>query len=170
MTKTETAKILSILSLAYQKFEVDRKGVKLNFWYQMLKDFDYQEVQVAVQKLVAEQPFIPTIADIRKAVLEVTTEDRLTPAGAWGEVIKAIEHYGYWNKKEALKSLDPLVAKTVDYMGWREICTETNTGVIRGQFIKMYKQLKKREKKDNIIPDRLQGEIDSIASSQLLLD
>ncbi|MCK8827132.1 replicative helicase loader/inhibitor, partial [Natroniella acetigena] len=94
MTKTETAKILSILSLAYQKFEVDRKGVKLNFWYQMLKDFDYKEVQVAVQKLVAEQPFIPTIADIREAVLEVTTEDRLTPAGAWGKVIKAIDYYG----------------------------------------------------------------------------
>ncbi len=171
MTKKETSKLLSILAVAYDKFQVDSQGVKLKVWHELLRDIPYQVAQLAAKKLILKSPFPPVIADIRREVASIATshKDRLTATDAWEEVINAIRYYGYYREQEALDSMSPLVARTTKAMGWREICLESNIGVIRGQFIKMYGQLLKRKQEDDLLPIELRENIRLISEGELKL-
>ncbi|MGF7431070.1 replicative helicase loader/inhibitor [Thermoanaerobacterium thermosaccharolyticum] len=163
MVKSEIAKLLAVLAASYPKFEVDE--IKQQVWYEMLQDIPYQVAQVAVKKLILESPYPPAIADIRKQVAEITTPkgEQLDPAEAWGEVEKAIRHYGSYREEEALASMSPAVAKVAKYMGWREICLSEEPGVVRGQFLKMFSQVQEREKKEALLPEKLKNDIAKIA-------
>jgi hypothetical protein len=170
LTKKETSKLLSILAVAYDKFQVDSQGVKLKVWHELLRDIPYQVAQLAAKKLILKSPFPPVIADIRREVASIaTSKDKLTATDAWEEVVNAIRYYGYYREKEALGSMNSLVARTVRAMGWREICLESKIGVIRGQFIKMYGQLLKRKQEDDLLPIELRESIRLISEGELKL-
>jgi len=166
MTLNETSRILSIIAAAYPRFQVDKAGLTLQVWHEMLGDLDYRIVQMAVQKLILENPFPPAIADVRKQAAEITTPkgEQLDPAEAWGEVEKAIRHYGSYREEEALASMSPAVAKVAKYMGWREICLSEEPGVVRGQFLKMFSQVQEREKKEALLPEKLKNDIAMLAN------
>ncbi|PRX15952.1 loader and inhibitor of G40P protein [Orenia metallireducens] len=170
MTKKETSKLLSILAVAYDKFQVDSQGVKLKVWHELLRDIPYQVAQLAAKKLILKSPFPPVIADIRREVASIaTSQDKVTATDAWEEVVNAIRYYGYYREKEALGSMNSLVARTVRAMGWREICLESKIGVIRGQFIKMYGQLLKRKQEEDLLPIELRESIRLISEGELKL-
>jgi len=170
LTKKETSKLLSILAVAYDKFQVDSQGVKLKVWHELLRDIPYQVAQLAAKKLILKSPFPPVIADIRREVASIaTSQDKVTATDAWEEVVNAIRYYGYYREKEALGSMNSLVARTVRAMGWREICLESKIGVIRGQFIKMYGQLLKRKQEEDLLPIELRESIRLISEGELKL-
>lgn len=168
MTKGETAKILAVLAASYPKFDVD--DLKVQVWHEMLGDLDYKLVQVAVQKLILESPYPPAIADVRKQVVEIMQDpdDDIDAATAWGEVIRALNHYGYYRPEEALASMSPRTAKVVRMMGWQEICMSEEPSVIRGQFMKMYEIYTQREKQEALLPPNLKQTIRQIAEGRKL--
>lgn len=168
MTKNEAARILAVIAAAYPRFQVDSEGLTLSVWHEMLGDLDYKLVQIAVQKLILESPFPPTISDVRKQVVEIIQDpdDNVDGASAWGEVVQAIRNYGYYRTEEALNSLSPRVRKVASMIGWREICTCEEPGVVRGQFIKMYETYAAREKQDALLPNRLREQIYAIGSGE----
>jgi len=135
MTRAETAKILAVLAASYPKFEVD--DLKVQVWHEMLGDLDYVTANMAVKKLILENIFAPSIAEVRNAAMEILNPDVMTAAEAWGEVERAVRTYGYYRETEALASLTPRVAKVVRQISWREICLNEEPGVVRGQFLKM---------------------------------
>jgi len=163
MTKHETAKLLAVLAAAFPRFEVD--DLKVQVWHELLGDLDYGVLQLAIQKLILENPYSPTIADIRKRAAEIMTpqEEMIDAAGAWGEVVRAVRKYGYYCEAEALESMSPQVAKVVRCIGWREICLSEEPGVVRGQFLKMYQQVSEREQKMRLLPQSLRDEIQKLA-------
>src|SRR5690606_10640790 len=112
----------------------------VDLWAEMLADIPFPVVQMAVKKLILESPYPPTIADVRKRVAEIMTppEDQINASEAWGEVMRAIRHYGYYQEAEALASMSPRAAKVARLMGWQEICHSERPDVVRGQFLKMY--------------------------------
>ncbi|MCK8824710.1 replicative helicase loader/inhibitor [Fuchsiella alkaliacetigena] len=168
MTRQEVIKILSFISNAYAgKFEFP-KGTEeasetlIQSWLEFLEDYEHQAAKVALKKYIVENPkWPPAVGELVQEInkIHLPEEDNLLPAEAWSQLVKAIRHYGYYREQEALESMSPLVAKTVEYMGWRELCYETNTGVLRGQFLKMYKQLQQRQQKENMLPSSLKKEI-----------
>jgi hypothetical protein len=83
-------------------------------------------------------------------------------ATAWGEVSRAIREYGWYNPDDAMQSMSPRAAHVARMIGWKEICTCEQPGVIRGQFIKMFDAYSGREKQDALLPDRLQSVIRQI--------
>lgn len=170
MTKQDMIKIFAILATTYTQFEAvmqDKEKLKLSVevWHELLGDIDFNIAKMAVQKLILESPFPPTIADLRKHIAEITTpkNDRLDGAYAWGEVTTAIRKYGYYRESEALKSLSPATAKVVKYLNWKEICTCEEPGVIRGQFLKMFEQIAKRDKQERLLPDTLKTAINALS-------
>ncbi len=164
MTKTETVKLLAVISAAFPNTQVTEATVAL--WHELLGDVDLNLALVAVKKLLLESPYPPTIADIRKRAVEIMTplKDQVDAAEAWGEVEKAIRLYGYYSEAEALASMSPRVAKVVRYIGWREICLSEEPGVVRGQFLKMYQQVAEREQKEKLLPQGLRNEIQRLAA------
>jgi len=164
MTKTETVKLLAVISAAYPNMQVTEATVEI--WHELLGDLGFNIVLTAAKKLILESPYPPTIADIRKRAVEVMTplEDRLDAAEAWGEVMRALRVFGYYREAEALQSMSPRTAKVVRWMGWSEICLSEELGVARGQFMKMYQQVAEREHKEQLLPAMLRNDIKKIAS------
>jgi hypothetical protein len=162
MTKAEVATILTVLAAVYPKFEVD--DLKVHVWHEMLGDLDYDTANMAVKKLILENTFPPSIAEVRKAAMEILNPDVMTAAEAWGEVERAVRTYGYYRETEALESMSPSVAKVVKYIGWQNICLNEEPGVVRGQFLKMYAQVAEREQKELLLPAGLRNDIQRLAS------
>lgn len=161
MTKAEVAKILTVLAAVYPKFEVD--DLKVQVWHEMLGDLDYATANMAVKKLILENTFAPSIAEVRKAVMGILTPNGMTAAEGWGEVERAIRIYGYYRETEALESMSPSVAKVVKCIGWQNICLNEEPGVVRGQFLKMYAQVAEREQKELLLPAGLRNQIQILA-------
>lgn len=76
--------------------------------------------------------------------------------------MRCIRSYGIYNPQEAMSSLNPRTAEVVRSISWREICLSENLSVIRGQFIKIFETLEKREKRNILIPERVRLEIEEI--------
>ena len=161
MTRAETAKILAVLAASYPKFEVD--DLKVRVWHEMLGDLDYVTANMAAKKLILENTFAPSIAEVRKAAKEILNPDGMTAAEAWGEVERAVRTYGYYRETEALESMSPSVAKVVEYIGWQNICLNEEPGVIRGQFLKMYQQVRERDRREMLLPADLRQGIQRLA-------
>jgi hypothetical protein len=170
LKKTETVQLLAVVNAAFPNMQVTE--VMVNIWHELLGDLDFGLAKAAVKKLLLESPYPPTIADIRKQVVQISTplEDRIDGAQAWGEVEKAIQNYGYYRETEALANMPPRVAKVVRYIGWREICLSDEPGVVRGQFMKMFPQVAEREQKERLLPAALRKELHNVAESYKLID
>lgn len=161
VTKSETSKLLAILAAAYPRFEVDE--LKIQVWHEMLSDLDYQIAQMAAKKCISEQKFAPSIAEVRQAAVDIMTPDRKTAGEAWGEVQRAVGYYGYISEAEALESLSPLVATATRQIGWQQICAATEMGVVRGQFMKIYEQVERRENERLLLPEGVRQRVDRLA-------
>jgi len=164
MTRTEIIQVLGVIASAYPNMKEMPDSI-VEVWYRFFQDFDKKLVETAALKTILKSPYPPSIADIMKQIEEILAppEDRKDAAEAWGEVIKAIHHYGYYQEKKALESMSPRVAKVVKYMGWREICHSEEVGVIRGQFLKMYTAVTEREIQDRLIPLAIKKDIKQLS-------
>ena len=161
MTKGEVAKLLVVLAASYPKFEVD--DLKVQVWYEMLGDLDYDVANIAIKKIIMLNTFPPAIAEVRKAAIEISSPMGLTAAEAWGEVIRAIRDYGYYREKEAMASMSPITAQVVRYLGWREICLSEEPEILRAHFLKMYAQVAAREQIKQLLSPTMQTEIKKFA-------
>jgi len=158
MEKSEVVLIYAALTIAYPKLaEPDETTIEL--WHKAMADVDYKVAEVAVQKLILENTFPPSIAEVRAAIAEIMNPAIPTPAEAWGEVERAMRLYGYYREKEALDSMSEITRQTVKYMGWADICMSEKPGVTRGQFLEMYKQIANRRRSESLLPQPLKDEI-----------
>jgi len=156
MTKKEMAVILKILTDTFKDFEANDS--KFAIWYELLGDLDFKIVKIAVEKLILQSPYVPAISDIRKQVVEIM-HPSIDATEAYGEVRRAIKEYGYDYAPEAFGSMSPLTRKVCEYIGWQNICLSEEPSVIRGQFLKMYEQLREREQKEMLLPEGLKKEM-----------
>lgn len=176
MTEKDVIKLFAILTVAYPKFDtytlgdLEKAKPVVKLWAEMLADIPYEAAEAAVKKFILESPYPPTIADIRREVAEILQDpaDNVDAATAWGEVVRALNHYGYYRPEEALASMSPRTAKIVRLMGWQNICMSENPAVIRGQFIKMYEIYTQRGKQEALLPPNLKQTILQIAQRRRL--
>ena len=166
MNITETAKLMAIISASYNNFESPPEKVKV--WHTLLGDLDYKIAGLAVQKLIIDSPFPPTIHDVRKKALEVQHPDIPTPAEAWHILTKNIRKYGSYRASEGMAALPPVVKETAQYMGYKEICrSEDGEGILRAQFMPMYEQVLNRRREQAMLPEPIKEQIRLIAGKLL---
>jgi hypothetical protein len=166
MTQKEMTVVLKMLSEAYQNFELSE--AKFQVWYELLGDLDFEVVKVAVETLVLQSSFVPTIADIRKKVLEIVNP--LPDASeAYLEVREAIKKYGYDGGSTALKHLSPLTAEVCKRLGWRNICLSENPEAIREQFFTLYSELRDKAEKDLLVPEHVKQKMIALQTNHKAL-
>ena len=169
MIKTEVIKLLTIITAAHPKFEVNKAMIEL--WHELLGDIDYEIAELAVETLLMQESYIPTIADIRKQAVKITCGREVLSAGeAWAEIKRAVSRYGYVRPDEAREALGPTLWQSVQYMGgWQELCHSTEPeGVLRGHFIKLYEQQAQRLKEDMLLPTAVKQLISGITKKMEL--
>jgi len=169
MTKTETIKLLTIITAVHPRFEVNKAMAEI--WYDLLSDIDYKAAELAVKKLLTEMPYAPTIADIRKQVAKFLSRDELLSVDeAWVKIKRAIRKHGYTNPEGAREDLGQALWQSVQFMGgWQELCHSTEPeGVLRGHFIKLYEQQAQRLKEDMLLPTAIKQLISGMAKKMEL--
>lgn len=157
--KEEFIRIISLAAINYPNFQLDEPRLKL--FYTMLKDIDIKTLEASMLLHIGSSSFPPTVADLRKKAVEIEEFETssLDATKAWGEVMYALRAYGYYDAKNAFKSMSPLTSKVIRSMGWTELCKSDKLAVERGQFIKLYNSYKDRIMKEKQIPKFVSSKI-----------
>lgn len=140
-----------------QNFLPDGESVRT--WYMMVRDLPYEAANAAIQKYAATNRFPPTVADIRAQAAEITSGRQSGWGEGWEKTMKAIRKYGYTNPEGALASLDETTRKTVERLGWMELCISENAMADRANFRVIYEQEQVRAKENAALPAGLKTQI-----------
>ena len=154
MTHTEVMKLVAMLVATYRntlRLE-DHELVAMSSVYEaMLADLDADAATSAVKSLMVTSKWMPTIAEIRAAVVEAVEGPSRSPADAWGDVLVAIGRHGsYRTPGIDFAFCDPLVARLVDRFGWRDLCRSECVQADRARFIEAYAQLIEQHRRERV--------------------
>lgn len=168
MDKKEFAIFAMALKTYYPRDGLLPNEQALDLWFKQLCDLDYKIAEIALNKWVATEKWPPTIADIREQAAIIAVGELPDWGEGWEKVTKAIRHYGSYNPKAALDSLDDLTRRCVERLGFINLCMSTNEAADRANFRMIYEQLAERRKNENLISGNLKNLIE--ASRQQLLE
>jgi hypothetical protein len=157
MDREQAIKILKILKTAYPKFYADMNKTEaedtINLWIDMFKHENVNLVVVAVKNLINTFKFPPTIADVKEEMYKLTEQEKQTPIEIWNLIKGAIRNSSY-NAYEEFNKLPEIAQKFVgspnQLREWA-IDTDYNDGVVKGQFLKQYEILQKRDKETKMM-------------------
>jgi hypothetical protein len=135
--------IMKQLFTAYPNTQVSEQTVAT--YVRLLKDIPEDELQAIVDQAIATSKFLPTIAEIRDMRHGLQNFGQLTYVEAWDTVLMEIRRIGSYGSPHFD---DPLTARVVKSMGWRELCISENPGIDRAQFRDMYNALLNRQERD----------------------
>jgi hypothetical protein len=154
MTREETLVVLGILKTSYPGFYKDMNKKELenivDLWCEMFSNDYVNVVKVAVKELIQTSKFVPTIADVKEKIYELTTIEK-TPSELWGELEIALKDSIY-HSKEQFEKLSPEVQKFVRNSAQLKEMAMMNSDVVhsvtKGQFFKQIDLIQKRIKED----------------------
>ena len=144
--EAEIAKLIGVMAAGYPNVQVSDATIEV--YVTMLRDVPLDTLTASVQQCMAESEFLPTVAKIRNKALELSRPVAPDPLEAWGIVLKAIDKYGFYRSPQFD---DPIIAKAVDCMGWRSLCSSENAIADRAHFSKVYEGLLRQAENDRRI-------------------
>lgn len=144
MTQIEVAQLTAMLVSAFPQSSFTEASHEL--YEAMLRDIDLDAGMLAVQRLIATNKWLPTIAEIRAVAAEIKYGTKRLGAEAWGDVSDAVRRVGAYEAPPPFK--DPLVGECVRLLGWLALCRGTNEVSDRARFIELYDGLQERERRD----------------------
>ncbi len=144
LQKTIT-EVLTVLISAYPATKLTPQAVSV--YERILSEVPIEALEAATLQHIATSRFFPTVAELREMALELASPQyqHLTPDEAWGVVKDAFRRFGQYRTPEFA---DPMVAKVVSLMGWKELCASENQVADRAHFMTMYQRMLEREKED----------------------
>ena len=152
MDKQEFAKFAMALKTYYPKEPLLPNAAAVELWHRQLMDIDYNLAETVLNKWVAVNRYAPTIADIRNEAANISIGEIPDWGEGWEQVFHAIHYYGIYRAPEALDSLDSITRKTVERLGFNNICLSENITADRANFRQIYEAIAERQKKENQIP------------------
>lgn len=166
MTRDETIKLLMVIQSAYPNFKPPDKTVAVDTWYTMLKDMDYNVVQMGLRAYITSDTsgFAPSIGQLINTIYLTQNPQELNEMEAWALVSKALRN-GYYGAVEEFNKLPPLVQKAVgspdNLRNWSQTNTESVENVIQSNFMRSYRAVVKREEEIKKMPVDVQALIES---------
>ncbi len=156
-TLLDIAQILSVISAAYPNFTVTEKTTEV--YHQILSDIPTDELKAATLHCISEsgRKFAPSVGELRGAVAELRGFSNNIPSSfeAWQEVGRQISINGGDFGKPVWSH--PLVEKTVNAIGWRNLRMSENEVADRARFIQCYEQFAERTQRENIMLPEVRG-------------
>lgn len=141
MNKEEFAKIMTYLGTIYNKQFTSQE---LTVWYSFFHNVDTNSFKVSIKNLAEKNKYMPSIAEVKSEILRIKNPElKLNAEEQWGEVLKAIRKYGYYQTNKALQSLCPYTREIVERMNFQEICKSENINWDRKVFIETFNACKK---------------------------
>jgi hypothetical protein len=171
MEKEELVKILVTLNNSYNNFHyplgtIESSRLMLATWNEMIGHYDYYLAATAIKSLIVNMPdYPPNLGQVVQAIEKLLQPARLTPGEAWAEVLNSIGKYGYYNEKEGIESLSPLVRQAVECMGgYRDLCMAENNSYLYDRFAKIYNGLEVKSKEFEMLPKPVKVEVQKLVN------
>ena len=170
MTREEFQIIVKGLKAVYtqQTFIPDKDT--FNVWYELLKDIDYANCNMAAQRYIISERFPPTIADIRDYVFKNDKSNNgLNESYAWSLVRKAISDSSY-HSEERFNELPETIQKAVGSANQLRIWAtdgDFNDGVVQSNFLRSYRQVIETNQKMEILPQNLRNMIENTSCKMI---
>ena len=161
MTYKEFAKMAAAMRAYYPREKILPDDASRDLWYKHLEDIPYETAVVALNKWVATNKWPPTIADLREAALDVSTDAIPDWSEAWETVLSAIRRFGPYRQEEAMDSLDDMTRTVVRRLGFMTLCSSENIAADRANFRTIYQVVAERKRKDAQLPEPLRLAIES---------
>ncbi len=164
MTRDEFKILAKALKAVYAQETFIPDQDAFNVWYSLLRDLDYKQATLAVQKYMVTEKFPPTIADIRTKASEIINheEDSLTELAAWHLVRKAVSNSAYHSAEEFAKLPDicqRVVGSPATLYEWSQIDRDSLCTVEQSHFLRSYRAAVKSKKEESILPPSLMEHI-----------
>jgi hypothetical protein len=139
----DIAKLVGVMAAAYPNTQVT--DATIDVYVSMLQDIPFEILTASVQQCMSESDFMPSIAKLRERALKMTRPERVSALEAWGTVKAEMRRRGFYHSPEFS---DPVIAKAVECIGWRVLCSSENEVADRAHFAKVYDSLVIREEED----------------------
>lgn len=176
MTKADAAKLVAIVVTAYPNYDKFRDEAAVtatvNLWATIFQADDGRIVALALNKHIATSKWPPSVAEIRELMLEIQHPELIPPEQAWLAVSDLLYTSGEYNYGDLYHQLPPLVARSVEAIGWgnlyemhRSCYRGGKPGMDRVAFMDIYKPMYEREKQRAMTPEGLTSQIDAVASA-----
>lgn len=155
MTEAQAQKLVTVLVTAYPsamlRLSADQQRETAATYRRMLADLEYAVANAAVERLLATSRYLPTIAEIREAAADLTGSGSRVGGEQWGSVRRAMASRGA-HRTPGVDFVfnDPITARVVDALGWRELCLSDNPTADRARFIETYDKLAAEARRDVI--------------------
>ena len=172
MTKKETISLFGILIAAYPNFDKFKDDSQVegmvNMWATLFADDDSAIVGLAVKKHIMTSKWPPSIAEIREIMADITHPDLIAPDQAWAAVSDLLYAVGEQNHENAHRKLPPLIAQTVDAIGWHALYQlhrgsygGNKDGMDRVAFMDLYRPAYERARQEACCSASLLGNINT---------
>lgn len=172
MTKEDTIKLVSIITVAYPNFDKfkDEKHIRgmVNLWASLFCDDDSHIVALAVKQHIATSKWPPAVAEIREIMADIQHPYLLWPDQAWEAVAKVLLTEGEYGGDNVYSLLPRPVAEAVDAIGYGQLYAlsvayarghASKAGLDRVSFIQAYEGKFNRLKKNAMLPPALSQSI-----------
>lgn len=137
------AKGLRIIEEHFPALKVTKE--RLSIWADMLNDLSDEQFVTGIKAFcLAHREIYPNtniIAHVRHYAL--TDPNRKTSSEAWGEVLREVSRVGYCGSPIFSNSE---IKRSVECVGWRDICSSENIGVERAHFQRAYDGIVERDR------------------------
>lgn len=153
LTRQEAAKLVAVAIAAcpQQSTRLDEKRqlAMVDTFASLLGDLSYEQASRALAAVLQTSPYLPAVADIRAAAVELAQGPASGGVAAWGAVLDAIRRYGaYRTPGVDFAFADPLVAECVATMGWPQLCGSESPVPDRARFVELYDGLAKQGRRE----------------------
>ena len=167
MTRDEIIKLLMVIQSAYPNFKPPDKTVAVDTWYTMLKDMDYNVVQIGLRGYITSDTsgFAPSIGQLINTIYTIQNPQELNEMEAWALVSKALRN-GYYGAVDEFYKLPPLVQKAVgspdNLRNWSQTDTNSIENVVQSNFMRSYRLVVNRENEIKKMPADVRTLIENV--------
>lgn len=171
ITKADTARVIGVIIAAYPsidgKYSSDVIEAMTNTWALMFEEDDPKLVTAAVLKHIAVSKWVPTIAEIRSIMVDITRPEIIAPDVAWSIVSDYlyVEKISFMHSHEKVE-LPPMVKRAVEIIGFNALkemsrgsYANYREGAARQAFMDVYRPMYEREREDALLPRKTAGDL-----------
>lgn len=152
---------------AYPREKVLPTESSVDLWYRVLGDLPYEVAATALAKHVLTSVWPPSIAEIRKLSMEVSSEPSPDWSEAWQIALKTVHKFSQEDEIPAMEWLrenhPQAVYDAVMRFGFKQLCNmpPDEKQIYMAQFRDIYKQIDARQKEDALLPENLKFMIEA---------
>lgn len=148
MNKEIITKGLALLKYAYpntfKNYTNEDTEMMIIVWLKHFKNDDPEKFATAINNLIKKSTYIPSIADVKREIAELTLSFIPKAEDEWNEVLKLVRKYGSYGEIQALNEMNEYTRYIVKHIGFRNICLAENQTWNKKEFIGEYNELKNK--------------------------